>query len=148
MTDKDRKAAAEGTSDPESVVDPQYREPDPEADLPYQEPDPEADLRDPAADGPTIPSVDVPEPDQADVPSALLQGFWVTVLVFNVALIALAVGVLMLVFGVERPIGAGLALLGLLLVRRGYRLYRRLDERHRSGQLGATDEVGGSERNG
>lgn len=109
-----------------------YREPDPE-------PDPEADLPDPESELPTIPSVEVPEPEPGEVPTALARGFWTTVLVFNAALLLLTFGVLMLAFGVERPIGAGLLILGLLLVRRGYRLYTHLDERHRAGELTATD---------
>lgn len=112
-----------------------YREPDPE-------PAPEADLPDPERELPTVPSVDVPEPDPEEVPSALLRGFWVTVLVFNAALLVLAFGVLMLVFGVERPVGVGLTVLGLLLFRRGYRLYRSLDERHRQGELTASGANG------
>lgn len=148
MPDEDQRAEGETEGDPASQGDPRYREPDPEADLPHVEPDPEADLRDPAEERPTIPSVDVPDPAPEDVPSALLQGFWVTVLVVNAALLSLSVGLLMLVFGVKRPVGAGLALLGLLLARRGYRLYRRLDERHRGGELTATDDGPDPERNG
>jgi hypothetical protein len=109
----------------------------------YREPDPEADLRDPETELPTVPSVDIPEPEPGAVPRELAQGFWVTVLVFNAALLVLTVGVLMLIFGVERPIGAGLTVLGLLLVRRGYTLYRALDERHRSGEFTADDDDAG-----
>jgi len=116
---------------PAEPDDPPYGEPDPE-------PDPEADLPDPESELP--PSVEVPAPDSGDVPDELAREFWVTVLVFNAALLSVAVGVLMVAFDVERPLGLGLAVLGLLLVRRGYRLYRSLDERHRAGELTVDDD--------
>lgn len=105
-----------------------YREPDPE-------PDPEADLPDPESELPTVPAVDIPEPEPGEVSSELLGGFWVLVLLFNAALLLVSLGTLMVVFDVERPIGALVALLGLLLARRGYNRYRVLDERHRAGEL-------------
>lgn len=115
---------------------------------PFPEPDPEADLPDPESELPTVPSppsVDVPTaptPD-GDVPEELLAGFWTTVLVFNVALLATSVGAMMVAFDVHRTLGAGVLAVGLLSSVRGYRKYRALDERHRSGEL--TDGAGDAE---
>lgn len=102
---------------------------DPEASL--AEPEPEADLPDPESELPTVPDVpevDVPEVvvPEADVPGELLRDFWTTVAVFNVALLAASVGVMMLVFDVYRPFGAALLVLGLLSGVRGYLKYRAL----------------------
>lgn len=108
-----------------------YREPDPE-------PEPEADLPDPESELPSVPSVDVPEPPAPDeAPDELLRGFWSTVLLLNATLLVATFGVLMLVFDVERPLGALLVVLAALLARRSYRRYRVLDERHRAGELTA-----------
>jgi len=118
----------------------------------YPEPDPEADLPDPESDLPSVPAVDVPEPPRpSGEPSPeLRKAFWTTVLVLNVGLLATSVGAMMLAFGVERRLGAGLLAVGLLSLVRGYRKYRRLDERHRSGALTGSDgDAGGEgERNG
>lgn len=122
MSDQDDRTP-EGPEDPAAG----YREPDPEADLP----DPESEL-------PTVPSVDVPEPpdpDLDDVPDDLLQGFWSTVLLLNATLLAAALGVLLVVFDVDRTVGALLVVLAALLGRRSYRRYRALDERQRRGDL-------------
>ena len=128
MSENDGERGANDPDDPAAA----YREPDPEADLP----DPESEL-------PEVPSVDVPSAPtpQNDASPELLKGFWSTVLVFNVALLSTSVGAMMLVFGVERPLGVGLLAVGLVSLLRGYRKYRTLDERHRRGELtGRTDE--------
>lgn len=113
----------------------------------YREPDPETDLPDPESELPSVPSVEVPAPDPGEVPDELLRGFWSLVLLFNAAFLVVAVGVLMVAFDVERPLGVLVALFGLLLVRRGYGGYRTLDERHRRGELsvdgGAEADTGG-----
>lgn len=126
-----------------------------EPEAAYPEPDPEADLADPESELPTVPSVDVPTPPRpgGDAPPALRRGFWTTVLVFDVALLATSVGAMMLAFGVERPLGAGLLAVGLLSLFRGYRKYRALDRRQRDGDwTDANDEQAASadadERNG
>lgn len=126
MFDEDADGASgagEDTDGPASA----YREPDPEADLP----DPESEL----PNVPSPPSVDVPTAPSPEggVPGELLAGFWTTVLVFNVALLATSVGAMMLVFDVQRPLGAGILAVGVLSFLRGYRKYRALEERNRSG---------------
>lgn len=105
----------------------------------FPEPDPEADLPDPESELPSVPSppsVDVPTPTRSedDVPGELLAGFWTTVLVINVAVLATSLGLLLLGFGVQRRFGTGALVVGLVAAAHGYLKYRSLAERHRSGQ--------------
>lgn len=102
----------------------------------YPEPDPEGSLADPESELPNVPSppsVDIPTPGQSegDVPGELLAGFWSTVLVFNVALLATSLGLLLLGFGEQRRLGAGALAVGLLAAVHGYWKYRSLSDRHR-----------------
>ena len=116
-----------------------------------EEPDPEADLEDPDSDSLTIPRVDTedagsglrsdfkseleadrvetidpPEPaiGEGDVPSDLARTFWAVVLVVNGAVLAIAIGALLLLF--EGDTGRSIPLLagGLVLVGFAYRRYR------------------------
>lgn len=111
----------------------------------YPDPDPEADLSDPETELPNVPSVEIPAPGRSedDVPGELLVGFWSTVLLFNVALLATSVGVLLLAFDGQRRLGAGALVVGLLAAVRGYWKYRSLSERHRTGAW--SDESGTDE---
>lgn len=105
----------------------------------WQEPNPEADLADPETELPNVPSppsVDIPAPTVSvkEVPGELLAGFWTTVLVFNVAVFATSLGLLLLATeGVDR-LGAGALVVGLFAALHGYWKYRSLSERHRSGE--------------
>lgn len=126
MTDRD-----ENEADPRPAPEERFAEPDPE-------PDPEADLPDPETELPSIPEgpeVDVPEVTvpESEIPDSLLKDFWTTVLVINVAVLALGVGAMMLVFDVHRPFGAAIFALGLFSGIRGYRKYRAMDAEYGDG---------------
>lgn len=102
------------------------------------ESDSEAEIPDPETDLPNVPSVEIPTPgaSETDVPGELLAGFWSTVLVFNVALLATSVGALLLVFRGPERLAAGALIVGALATAHGYWKYRRLSERQRSGEWG------------
>jgi hypothetical protein len=126
-------ASAEDDPGPSYAEDdpgPPYVEPDPE-------PDPEAHLPDPESELPSVPSVAIPTPSttESDASPALVKGFWSTVLVWNVALLATSVGAMMVAFDVERRLGLALMAVGLFSALRGYRKYRALDEQHKGGEL-------------
>ena len=132
MSDSDETNAQEPPADGQgpsgnAQVPPEERfaEPDPE-------PDPEADLPDPETELPSVPEgpeVEIPEVtvSEAEVPESLLKDFWTTVLVINVAVLAVSVGAMMVVFDVYRLFGAAVFALGLFSGLRGYRKYRAMD---------------------
>ena len=126
MTDRD-----EDETDSQVSPEERFAEPDPE-------PDPEADLPDPETELPSIPEepeVEIPEVTvpESEVPEPLLKDFWSTVLVINVAVLALSVGAMMVVFDVYRPFGAAVFALGLFSGFRGYRKYRAMDAEYGNG---------------
>lgn len=100
---------------------------DPAAD--FTEPAPESDLPKPEEELPSVPDPPSPPETEGDVPGDLLKAFWTTVLVFNVALLALSVGALMVAFDVHRSLGAGIFVVGLVSLARGYLKYRDLQDR-------------------
>lgn len=77
----------------------------------------------------TVPEVPDPTanlPDESDAPPELRTQFWVLVSVFNVALIALSVGVMLVGFLGDLRRGGALTVGGALLFLLGYRRYRRV----------------------
>jgi hypothetical protein len=75
------------------------------------------------------PSVDVP--DESDADPQLQRQFWLLVLVFNVALMAVSVGAMLAVFRGQWDTGTSLVAGGLVLAVYGvykYRVYARADE--------------------
>lgn len=65
--------------------------------------------------GPDVPEVDiptVPDPSGNDVPNGLTKDFWKLVATFNVALFALALGPMLIVFRGELVNGGAVFLLG------------------------------------
>ncbi|MFB6269341.1 MAG: hypothetical protein ABEH83_05320 [Halobacterium sp.] len=75
------------------------------------------------------PSVDVP--DESDADPALQRRFWLLVLVFNVALMAVSVGAMLAVFRGQWDTGTSLVAAGLVLTAYGvykYRVYKNADE--------------------
>lgn len=118
---------------------------------------PETEFRDPDNDSLTIPKVDtedagstfwddfnaehehehefesvtVPEVSTAesDVPSELLKAFWGLVLVINAAVLAVALGLLFLIFEGVSPHGVALVVGGLVLFGFAYRRYRSYQAR-------------------
>ncbi|WP_049890532.1 DUF7322 domain-containing protein [Natrinema versiforme] len=104
-----------------------------EPDDPYD--DPEDAFEDPDDDSLTIPSVDTEDlaaeadeessPNSVDVPAVttdeteapndLLEAFWVLIIVINGALLALALGVLFLLFEGDTTTGGWLLVIGLVL---------------------------------
>lgn len=109
-----------------------------------EEYDPEAEFRDPDSDSLTIPDIDaepesepesleqtvrVPEVSTAetDVPADLAETFWALVLVINVAVFALALGALFLLFEENATYGGWLIAGGFVLVAFAVRRYRAYD---------------------
>lgn len=87
-------------------VEEQYREPDPEG----------SDV------GPEIPTP--PDPSENDVDPELARRFWALVLVFNVALLALSLGAMFLVFERDYSLGGQLLLAGAAAFAFGLYRYR------------------------
>ncbi|MFB6353246.1 MAG: hypothetical protein ABEJ92_04095 [Halobacteriales archaeon] len=71
--------------------------------------------------------LDIPDADRAS--PALQRAFWSLVAVFNVALFALALGVLLVAFRDQWDLGGSLAAAGLVLFGYGVWQYRRYRER-------------------
>ena len=91
---------------------------------------PEPDERELVDDlGPDIPEVDVPQPpdpEGTDVPDDLARSFWKLVAIFNLALFAVSVGPMLIVFRGEWENGTAVFLLGVAAFTYGYARYRRV----------------------
>jgi len=71
------------------------------------------------------PSVDPPSvPDGENAPAELRRRFWTLVAAFNVALLAVSLGLMLVGFRGRWRYGGGAVLLGLALFAVGYRRYR------------------------
>lgn len=81
--------------------------------LPDEKSDAERDL---------APSVDIP--DESDAGPRLQRRFWLLVLLFNVALMALSVGAMLAVFRGQWETGGSLVAAGVVLTGYGYHKYR------------------------
>lgn len=120
-----------------------------------EEYDPESELRDPDADGPTIPevgrpgvdapSVEIPsvDTDEIDVPGPIQRDFWLLVVVLKVAVPLSAAGVMLFAFEYDRSywlpcLLAGLALFA--LSARRYARFRELVERTHDESAGQAPE--------
>lgn len=96
-----------------------------------EEEDPEEKFHDPDSEGLTIPSApsppspEVPSPGTAgeDVPSELHTAFWLIVLTLNAAILATAVGALVLVFGHGTRLGLAALACGVALFALAGRRY-------------------------
>lgn len=99
--------------------------------------DPESEYRDPESDWLTIPEVTTAE---SDVPSELLQTFWILVFVINVAVLFVALGVLFVAFRVDVELGGALLGAGAVLFGLAYRRYRT----YRYGDAGEDDDPASS----
>lgn len=72
------------------------------------------------------PPVEPPEiPDGSDAPAGLRRKFWTLVATFNIALLAVALGVLFVAFRGRWQDGGLAVVLGLALFAFGYRRYQR-----------------------
>lgn len=99
-----------------------------------EEDDPEERFHDPDSEGLTIPSApsppspevpEVPSPgDAEDVPSELHSAFWLVVLTLNAAILATAVGALVVVFGHGTRPGLAALAAGAVLFALAARRYR------------------------
>lgn len=96
-----------------------------------EEEDPEERFHDPDSEGLTIPSApspeapEVPSPgDAEEVPSELHAAFWLVVLTLNAAILATAVGALVLVFGHGTRPGLAALAAGAVLFALAGRRYR------------------------
>lgn len=124
--------------------EPESDEYDPDTDYgPDAGYDPEAEFEDPESDSITIPDVtpeeqevsttappeiSIPEitVDETDVPEAILQHFWLIVIVLNAALLALSLGSMMILFRGMLSTGGALAVGGVVLFGLAFRRYRTL----------------------
>jgi hypothetical protein len=97
-----------------------------EVDEPYREPE-EPDASDL---GPGVP--EIPDPSENDVDPELSRRFWALVLVFNVALLALSLGAMFVVFEGNYELGGQLLLGGLAAF--GFGLYRYRNTKARLGE--------------
>jgi hypothetical protein len=94
--------------------------------------------------GPDVPEVDVPtppDPSANEVPSDLARDFWKLVATFNVALFALALGPMLIVFRGELVNGGAVFLLGAGFFAYGYQRYRTVRARHDDGDDRDADEA-------
>ncbi|MCG1002561.1 MULTISPECIES: hypothetical protein [Halobacterium] len=72
------------------------------------------------------PSVSAPEiPDGSDAPAGLRRRFWTLVVTFNVALIAVSLGLMFVAFRGRLQYGGAAVVLGLVLFAFGYRRFRQ-----------------------
>lgn len=95
----------------------------------YEEPDPESKYSDPATELPNIPEAPKPLPE-SEVDTDLKVAFWSTVLVFNVALLALSLGLMLVYFRGQLRLGGGLFALGVFSAAHGYLKYRKYDDQY------------------
>ncbi|GAA0273114.1 DUF7322 domain-containing protein [Halobacterium noricense] len=73
-----------------------------------------------------VPSVDAPEiPDGSDAPAGLRRRFWTLVATFNVALLAVSLGLMFVAFRGRWQYGGLAVVLGLVLFAFGYWRYQR-----------------------
>lgn len=89
------------------------------------EPDPPAEPG-PGDVGPEVPEAPNADLAERDVPTELQRQFWTLVGVFNVALFASALGVMLVAFEGRLRLGGGLVLLGIGAFAVGLRRYRRV----------------------
>jgi hypothetical protein len=97
-------------------------EPDDPGRLDDVEPDPESEL------APEAPEVDVPEPpdpSSGDASEGLVRSFWKLVAMFNLALFAVSLGPMLVVFRGEWVNGGAVFFLGVAVFVYGYVRYRR-----------------------
>ena len=109
---------------------------------------------DPEELGPDIP--EAPDLTEVDASSEVRYRFWALVMVFNVALLAASVGVMLVGFQGEWEVGGQLTLAGLALFAFGYYRYRQTkavlaensddDEKSEDNQRSEDDQK--SDRNG
>lgn len=69
-----------------------------------------------------------PDTSEADVPAELQKQFWILVVIFNVALIAASLGVLLAVFQDKFVTGGAVFFLGLGAFYFGYQRYHRVKD--------------------
>lgn len=125
------------------LFEPSEHEPDeydPEGDHEPEEYDPEAELRDPDADGITIPTVSTAEDD---VPADLAKTFWIVVVVVNAAILSLSLGALLLWFRGDATVGGSLLAGGVVLLALAVRRYRAFDHETPEPSGGAVSESAG-----
>lgn len=91
----------------------------------------------PEVDVPAVDSVTVP--DGSDAPAPLRRKFWTLVATFNVALLAVSLGLMFAAFRGRWQYGGAAVLLGLVLFAFGYRRYRRYTDEDRDPEAGGGD---------
>lgn len=109
--------------DAESADDPWPDEPDDPGEV--EEPDPAEDI------GPEVPEAsipgapNIPDPSENEVPDDLARTFWKLVMIFNVALLAVSLGPMLVFFRGQWVVGGAVFVLGVAFFVRGYLGYRQ-----------------------
>jgi hypothetical protein len=83
------------------------------------EPDPETKY------APDIPSVSIPDTSEVDVPPEVARMFWRIVIVVNIGVLAVSLGLMIIYFRGQWPIGGSAIALGLGTLAYGYLIYWR-----------------------
>lgn len=111
------------TEGPETAAEDPERSvgaPDPTQDLP----EPTVEVPDPTAVEPDADAEAEAEPETVDVPRGLWASFWYLVVVFNLAVLGLGVGLLLLTLGDDPELAARLLFTGAVIGLYGYYKYR------------------------
>lgn len=101
--------------------------PDEPDDPGLDEPDPEERWGSPEEDLPRVPSAPTPDVEETDVDPELLTTWWRSVALANLALGAVAIGLMLIVFRGRWLVGGGAVVLGLLAGGRLYQHYRAFE---------------------
>jgi hypothetical protein len=98
-----------------------------EPDQPEPEPEPESRWANPEDDLPRIPT---PDTDETDVDPEILETFWRSVLLANVAVFGFALGPMLVYFRGQWLLGLAAVAVGAITGLRVYQHYRAFEARH------------------
>jgi hypothetical protein len=98
-----------------------------EPEQPEPEPEPESRWGNPEDDLPRIPT---PDTDETDVDPEILETFWRSVLLANVAVLGVALGPMLIYFRGQWLFGLGAVAVGVIAGLRVYQHYRAFTSRH------------------
>lgn len=111
-----------------------------EPEQPNPESDPESRWDDPENDLPRIPT---PDTDETDVDPEILETFWRSVVLANVALFGISLGPMLIYFRGQWRFGLAAVAIGSIAGFRVYQHYRAFEARHTEGD----PDDGAEERN-
>ncbi|WP_338741616.1 DUF7322 domain-containing protein [Haloplanus salilacus] len=116
-----------------------------EPEQPDPEVDPESRWGDPEQDLPRIPT---PDTDETDVDPEIMETFWRSVLLANVAVFGFALGPMLVYFRGQWTLGLAAVAVGAVAGVRVYQHYRAFETRHgEEGEATGPDDDGADERN-